>query len=89
MTIGVLSEIVSIALQSQSRDVQAVLRIQRVASHFTRTESKQRQQQHYIQNVYIASTTLLTHSNLQPMPIPRRPNVFDFPLSLQFYNLDM
>ena len=41
ITIGVLSEIVSIALQSQSRDVQAVLRIQRVASHFTRTESKQ------------------------------------------------
>ena len=40
MTIGVFSEIVSIALQSQSRDVQAVLRIQRVASHFTRTESK-------------------------------------------------
>ena len=40
MTISVLSEIVLIALQSQSRNVQAVLRIQRVASHFTRTESK-------------------------------------------------
>ena len=31
---------VSIALQSQSRDVHAVLRRKRVASHFTRTKLK-------------------------------------------------
>ena len=63
MTIGVLSEIVSIALQSQSRDVHAVLRIQRVASHFTRTESK------------TTATTTLHSERLHSLDYP--PNSFE------------
>ena len=63
ITISVLSEIVSIALQSQSRDVHTVLCIQRVASHFTITKLK------------ITVTTTLYLEYLYSLDYP--PNLFE------------